>query len=93
MKPTKLSVIRSDQKRSKAKALRAEMYGHIRDAVRDAGDNFAGYAVVLWDRDGYNWSTLKSGGPVRSRFIPTFASDALNQHVTCDLVADDRRKE
>lgn len=67
------------------------MYHHIENAVRDAGDNLAGYAVVLWDKDGYNWSTLRGGGPVKSRLVPTFTSDALNQHVACDLAANDRR--
>lgn len=91
-RPVKLATVRSEKRHSEAKAMRSEMYHHIGSAVRDAGDDIAGYALVIWDREGYNWSSLRSGGPVKSRLVSAFVGDALNQHVTCDLVAQDERK-
>ncbi len=85
MKPTKLSIVRSERNHAAAKSLRREMYSHIGNIVRDAGDEIAGYAIVVWDKDGWNWSNLKGGGPIKSRLIPTFVSDALTQHVAVDL--------
>ena len=91
MRPVKLSVVRDERREKTAKDFRAEMYGHIRTIVKDAGTDIAGYAVVVWDKNGYNWSNLKPGGPVKSRLAPTFVSDALTQHVSVDLTRDDYR--
>lgn len=88
----KLAEIRDERTANNAKDIRREMYKHIGDAVKDAGDKIAGYAVVMWDRDGFNWSTFKPGNPIRSRLVPTFVHDALQQHVTLDLAAQDRRE-
>ena len=93
MKPVKLSVIRSDRKRVAAKEVRTEMYKRIRECTSQIGDNLAGFAIVVWDQEGYNFSTLKGGGPIRTRLVPGFAHDALNQHVAVDLAAADRREE
>lgn len=85
-RPVKLSVIRNERERGNAKRLRREMYGHIGNCVREMGDSIAGYAVVMWDKDGYNYSTLRAGGPIKSRLLPTFVNDALTQHVTLDMI-------
>lgn len=85
-KPVKLSIIRSEKNHAAAKDMRREMFGHIRGLVADAGEDIAGYAIVVWDKDGYNWSTLKSGGPIKSRLAPTFIHDAIQQHVMLDLM-------
>lgn len=84
-RPIKLSVVRSERNHDAAKSLRREMYGHIGNIVRDAGDDIAGYAVVVWDKDGWNWSNIRAGGPIKSRLLPTFVGDALTQHVAVDL--------
>lgn len=84
-KPVKLSIIRSERNHADAKDLRREMYRHLGNIIREAGDDIAGYAVVIWDKDGWNWSNLKAGGPIKSRLLPTFVGDALTQHVSVDL--------
>lgn len=88
MKITRLTEVRNERKRADAKELRGEMYRHVGNCIKQMADDIAGYAVVMWDKDGYNYSTLRAGGPIRSRLIPSFARDALNQHVTVDLVED-----
>lgn len=85
-RPVKLSLVRDERREKHAKEFRKDMFNGIRDIVKDAGNDIAGYAVVVWNKDGANWSTLKPGGPVQSRLTPTFVGDALTQHVTCDLV-------
>lgn len=89
-KPVKLSVVRSERKHADAKDLRREMFSHLRTVVQDCGDDVAGYAIVVWDKDGYNWSTLKAGGPVKTRFAATFVHDAVQQHAIVDLVDKNR---
>ncbi len=84
-RPVKLSVVRDERSIAAAKSFRAEMYRHIGSCVKDAGNKIAGYAIVVWDKDGYNWSSMRAGGPVKSRLTPTFVNDALTQHVTLDL--------
>lgn len=85
-KPTKLAEVRNDRKRAAAKELRADMFSAMRNAAKDSGDEIACYAIVVWDKDGCNHSTFRSGGPIQSRLVPAFAGDALTQHVTIDLV-------
>ncbi len=90
-RPVKLSVIRNERQRESAKDVRRELYRRMGEIVNDAGDNLAGYAVVVWDKNGSNWSNLQGGGPIRTRMAPSFVSDALNQHVACDLANQERK--
>lgn len=91
-RPVKLSAIRSERQHDAAKDMRRELYGNLRAVVQDAGDKIAGYAVVVWDKDGSNWSTLRSGAPIQSRLAPSFVHDSLQQHVTVNLTRDDLRR-
>lgn len=43
--------------------------------------DIAGYALVVWDRQGDAHSMVCSGGPVGESLVPTYAHDALNRHV------------
>ena len=88
-RPVKLSVIRNERTQASAKSLRRDMYSRIGDIMRDAGDNVSGYAFVAWDKDGRNYSVLKSGYPLMTRMVPSFAHDSLVQHVTVDLTKDE----
>jgi hypothetical protein len=78
----KLQVVRSEKARAEAKELRREFYQSVGDIMADAGDNVSGYAIVMWNKDGENWSVVKPGKPFLSRMVPTFAGDSLTQHVT-----------
>lgn len=87
-RPVKLSVIRSERQRDAAKEIRRELYGSMKDVVDDAGDGIAGYALVVWDKQGANWSTLRGGSPIQTRLAPTFVQDALSQHVAVNMTLD-----
>lgn len=87
MKITRLTEVRNERKRADAKELRKDLYAAMRSAITE---DTVGYAIVTWDKDGSNYSTLKPGGPIATRMVPTFAGDALTQHVTIDLVTGRR---
>lgn len=88
-RPIKLSVVRSERQRSEAKEIRRSLYHHIGEVVRGAGDEIAGFAVVVWDKRGGNWSTLKGGGPIMTRLAPSFVRDSLNQHVAVNMTKEE----
>lgn len=89
-RPVKLSVIVSDRKRENAKAVKRELYYRIGQIVNDCGDDIAGYAVVVWDKNGSNWSNLQGGAPIKTRMAPEFVRDALSQHVAIDMANQER---
>lgn len=88
-RPIKLSVVKNERARDDAKFVRRDMYGHIGRIIREAGDNISGYAFVAWDKDGRNYSVLKSGHPLMPRMVPAFAQDSLSQHVAVDMTKDE----
>jgi hypothetical protein len=90
--PVKISVVRSDVRKGKAQDVRREIFHYTKAILAEAGEKISGYAVVVWDTDGHNWTVFKGGAPIQSRMIPSFASDALQQHVVVNMVAEDKGK-
>lgn len=87
-RPVKLSVVRDERRLSEAKELRRDLYGNLASALQQAGQNVSGYAVVVWSKDGANYSAVRGGSPILTRMAPSFVKDALNQHVTINMVED-----
>lgn len=62
---------------------------HLVRAVRSAlSGEVAGYALVVWDRDGGVSSYIKASERVSRRILPAIAHDALLQHMTLDILDD-----
>jgi hypothetical protein len=81
-----LSEIVSDRKRADAKNSRRSLFEACRTVAGDLGDDLAGYAVVVWGKDGELRSVYEAGqGPIKPALIPTLAGDALNRHVALDM--------
>lgn len=72
----------SANRKAHAKDIRRKLFGEVRIAMAEMGEDFAGYAVVTWDREGNLRSAYDtSGGPIRAPLVPTLVADALNRHV------------
>lgn len=93
VKVPRLNEIRNERSETKAKELRRGMYGHIRNIIKESGSHIAGYAVVIWDDDGHNYSVIQAGGPIKSRILPSFVHDSVQQHVTIDIVQAEEGKK
>lgn len=62
---------------------------HLLSSVRAALDSeVAGYALVVWDRDGGTATYMRPSRLVYRRMLPAIVHDALQQHVVLDMVSD-----
>src|SRR5258708_5440480 len=87
-----LSEIVSDRKRVEAKNTRRALFEACRAVADDLGDDLAGYAVIVWGKDGELRSAYEAGqGPIKPALVPTLAGDALNRHVARDMAPPDRK--
>jgi hypothetical protein len=86
---TRLSVVRNEKRAATAKAARANAFARVRECTAELGDDFIGYAMVFWGRDGQMLSVLRKGGPVMPRMLPAVVHDALQQHVTSDMTEEE----
>jgi len=96
MKPIPLQLVANDQRRQKARDVKAELFGQCRSIVDQLGDDVSGFALVVWDRQGELRSAYCAGyGPLRPALIPTLVGDALNRHVTLGMAppTDGKLKE
>ncbi len=76
-------------KRSAARDLRTRMFEKCRTGVKRAGDDIAGFALVVWDRNGDLWSSYDAQiGVIGPALVPTLAHDSLNRHVAVVLAAE-----
>lgn len=88
-KPIKLSVVKNEREIKRAREIRGMLHRRVGECAGDFGQDIAGYALVMWGRDGRSSSVVLSGAPIKSRMVPEFARDALNQHIAVDLAADE----
>lgn len=76
----------AERKRGAAKLSRRSLFDACRSVMGDLGDDFSGFAIVVWGKDGELRSAYDPGtGPIRTALIPTLAGDALNRHVSLDM--------
>jgi hypothetical protein len=88
-----LATIVSDRKRDDAKNSRRSLFEACKTVATDLGDEFSGFAIVVWGKDGELRSAYHAGnGPVKPALIPTLAGDALNRHVTLDMAPPVRKE-
>jgi len=82
----KLSVVRNQRKAAEAKSLRSDLFNSARRISSAMGDEFGGYAIVAWERNGDVYSSINNSyGPIRGRALPSFCRDAISAHVTLDI--------
>lgn len=88
-----LREIANEQRRQEARETRRALFTRCRAAIDQMGDDIAGFALVVWDREGYLRSAYEAErGPIRAPLVPTLAADALNRHLAV-MLAEGRRQE
>jgi hypothetical protein len=80
----------SGQRAEDAREVRRTLFDRCRAAVDQMGDDIAGFAVVVWNREGHLRSAYDAArGPIRAPLVPTLAADALNRHLAV-MLAEER---
>src|SRR5919206_933944 len=83
----------NEQRRREAREVRRALFARCRAAIDQMGDDIAGFALVVWDREGYLRSAYDAErGPIRAPLVPTLAADALNRHLAV-MLAEERLEE
>ena len=91
-RPHSLKAIANERRTDQPKELRAMLFKRCRAAIDQMGDDIAGFALVVWDRDGDMRSAYDAErGPIRAALVPTLVSDALNRHVAVMLTEERMR--
>jgi len=67
-----------------AKYVRESVIRRVRESLGRSRDQ-AGYALVIWDKQGGCESMICSGGPVAESLVPMYVHDALNRHVAVNI--------
>ena len=71
-----------------AKALRRKLFQKCGTGAEFVGDEIAGFALVIWDRNGDLWTSYDAQtGIVGPALMPTLVHDALNRHVAVAIAA------
>lgn len=82
-----MAVEEVDIRGDRAKRARRILIKCVREALRNQGDDFAGFGLVVWDMKGEcNSSYLAEYGMVGESLMPSFTADALNRHLSVVLV-------
>lgn len=73
-----------------AELLREDLFEKCNSAVDGLGDNVAGFALIVWGKDGDMRTAYNAAhGPIGPGLVPTLAADALNRHVAVMLAKKD----
>jgi hypothetical protein len=90
----RLAPIADKRRADEARTIRAALFVRCRAAIDQVGDDIAGFAIVVWDRNGDLRSAYDtSHGPIGPALVPTLAADALNRHVAVMLAAQKAEDE
>lgn len=87
--PVALKAVVSRRQEQEARQVRRALFAAARRAIDEMDDDIAGFAMVVWDREGglrSNYDT--SYGPIRAALVPTLVGDALNRHLAVMLSAE-----
>lgn len=77
-----------------ARLLREDLLAKCAAAIDDMGDDVAGYALVVWTKNGEMRTAYDAAqGPIGPALVPTLAADALNRHVAVMLARVDEADE
>jgi hypothetical protein len=79
-----------DPKKDRLRRPRFQLLESVRRAL--SGD-VAGYALVVWDRDGRCGSWVRPCVPLDVRILPAVIHDVLQQHTILDMADDNRFRE
>lgn len=75
-----------DPKKDRLRAPRYHLIRSVKNALKNG--EVAGYALVVWDREGYCASYVRTSERVSQRILPAIAHDALQQHTVLDMLED-----
>ena len=85
-KLVKLTTEKAARSERDAERLREDLFEKCSSAVGALGDNVAGYALIVWGKDGDMRTAYNAAqGPIGPALVPTLAADALNRHVAVML--------
>lgn len=92
-KAVRLDEIANERRQRDAKTIRERLFSACRNAIDEQGDDLAGFALVVWDREGDLRSAYDARhGPIGPYLVPTLVSDALNRHLAV-MLAEQRAEE
>jgi len=84
-----LKTVIDERRREEGRDMRQALFRRCRAAVDQMGDDIAGFAIVVWDRQGDLRSAYDTTrGPIGPALVPTLVSDALNRHVAVKLAEE-----
>lgn len=82
----RLVQVRNERKAAEARNVRENLFAGARSAAADHGDDFAGFALVSWRRDGGMHTSIFTGyGPIADSLVPAQVHDALQRHLTIEI--------
>ena len=85
-KLVKLATEKAARTERNAELLREDLFEKCNAAVDGLGDNVAGFALIVWGKDGDMRTAYNAAqGPIGPGLVPTLAADALNRHVAVML--------
>jgi hypothetical protein len=88
-KPVRLVAVSDANRKVEARAMRASLFSRARAAIDQAGDDIAGFAIVVWDGKGDMRTAYDATrGIIGPALVPTLVSDALNRHVAVKLAEE-----
>ncbi len=86
----KLVTEKAARSEREAELVRNDLFAKCTAAVDELGDGVAGYALIVWGKDGDMRTAYNAAqGPIGPALVPTLAADALNRHVAVMLARDD----
>ena len=89
-KLVKLATEKAARSERDAELLREDLFEKCTGAVTALGDDVAGYALIIWGKDGAMRTAYNAAqGPIGPALVPTLAADALNRHVAVMLAKKD----
>lgn len=84
-----LKTIVNQQQRAAEREARRALFKRCREAIDQLDGEIAGFAVVVWDKQGNLQSAYDAArGPIGPALVPTLVSDALNRHVAVKLAEE-----
>jgi hypothetical protein len=89
-KLVKLATEKAARSERDAELLREDLFEKCNSAVDGLGDNVAGFALIVWGKDGEMRTAYNAAqGPIGPGLVPTLAADALNRHVAVMLAKNE----
>jgi hypothetical protein len=83
-----MSVIQVNPKQDRTRRIRRALGKSVHGALKCFEDDVGGYALVVWNQRGEPYSSFWQGGCIGRGLVPAYVHDALQRHVTVQMVQE-----